>query len=433
MDILLSLQVLQQCSLIRVIGERYQTHPIIRSFCNHHNFVSRKHRDLLINFYIKLASCPYDAQPGRHAEMVVEVNNTKSILFHLLQSNYKDDAKLVNAILEFRKFHSNIGDHSDKLMSQAVQFLQKKDNAIPLLIRCLHSWGKLLYCSSNFISARNKFQEAEKLCSASLENNSSFHADIFCELGQLHILLDALKDAEALYQKALAIHKIANDIIGQGSDYCGLGQIYYRLGKLHEAESLFSKALELHTNANDVLWQGNDNNQLGKIYLRQCEPDKAKTSYFQALDLHKIANDNLGQGHDYNGLGDAYLMLHKPNEAETSFYKALDFHKLANSVLDQGHDYYGLGKVYLSLGRLEKAESSFYKALDLHKVTNSVLGQGNDLLELGKLYVKMSKLKDAKRMFEEALIMHKQAQAPVGQENDEYYLNKVLPKLELSS
>ncbi|KAI0246915.1 hypothetical protein BJV78DRAFT_1157567 [Lactifluus subvellereus] len=399
MDILLSLQVLQQCSMTRVIGERYQTHPIIRCFCNHHDLISKRHRDSLINFYIGLASFdPSYAQPNEHAEMVVEVNNTKAILFHLLESNYEDDAELVNAILMFEDFHSSIGDHSDELIS-------------------------------DYISARNKAQEAEKLCLSSLENNSTLHAKIFCDLGELHLLLNELEDAEALYQKALAIYKIANDNWGQGKGCYGLGQIYARLGKLNEAESSFSKALEFHTNGNEVAWQGDDYDELGEIYLRLGKLDKAKTSFYNALDLHKIANDNLGQGNDYNGLGHAFLELHKPCEAEISFHKALKFHKLANNILGQGNDYCGLGNVYLSLGKLHEAESSFYKALDLHKVANDVLGQGNNFQGLGKLYMKMSQLKDAKSMFEKALIMHTQAQDPVWQKRDQQCLSEVLSKL----
>ncbi|KAI0295655.1 hypothetical protein B0F90DRAFT_1143714 [Multifurca ochricompacta] len=56
MDILSNLRTLQQCSLVHVIGERYQTHPIIRHFCNQQEVISSKYKDSLQNFYINLAS-----------------------------------------------------------------------------------------------------------------------------------------------------------------------------------------------------------------------------------------------------------------------------------------------------------------------------------------------------------------------------------------
>ena len=53
-----------------------------------------------------------------YGEMVLEVNNTKATLLRLLNSKYEDESTLVYASVEFTRFCSNIGDHSDKVMSQ---------------------------------------------------------------------------------------------------------------------------------------------------------------------------------------------------------------------------------------------------------------------------------------------------------------------------
>ncbi|KAI0292825.1 P-loop containing nucleoside triphosphate hydrolase protein [Multifurca ochricompacta] len=105
MDILSNLHVLQQCSLVNVIGERYQTHPIIRRFCNQQSSISPKYKESLQDYYINLASSePSTAQPKKHAEMVLEVNNTKAMLMDLLKSNYENISKLVDAIITFTLF-----------------------------------------------------------------------------------------------------------------------------------------------------------------------------------------------------------------------------------------------------------------------------------------------------------------------------------------
>ncbi|KAI0285744.1 P-loop containing nucleoside triphosphate hydrolase protein [Russula brevipes] len=73
-DILSGLHTLQECSLISVIGERYQPHPIIRNFCNNYISISQKHKDVLRDFYITLAfTMAYDAEASRYAEMVLEI------------------------------------------------------------------------------------------------------------------------------------------------------------------------------------------------------------------------------------------------------------------------------------------------------------------------------------------------------------------------
>ena len=46
-DVLLGLHTLQECSLVRVIGERYQTHLVIQSFCNNHSQYLKDIKQLL--------------------------------------------------------------------------------------------------------------------------------------------------------------------------------------------------------------------------------------------------------------------------------------------------------------------------------------------------------------------------------------------------
>ncbi|KAI0291647.1 P-loop containing nucleoside triphosphate hydrolase protein, partial [Multifurca ochricompacta] len=92
-DIPSGLHVLLQCSLITMSGERYQTHPIIRHFCNKQGFMSPRHEASLKEFYITLASS-YHQQAHNYDEMVLEVNNTKAMLFGLLESNYADHSKV---------------------------------------------------------------------------------------------------------------------------------------------------------------------------------------------------------------------------------------------------------------------------------------------------------------------------------------------------
>ncbi|KAI0295181.1 hypothetical protein B0F90DRAFT_1752585 [Multifurca ochricompacta] len=284
----------------------------------------------------------------------------------VLESNYGDISNLV-------------GDFSDKLISQTVETLQQRQSDSSLIIRCLQIWGRVYYFAT---------QEAERLCSSSPYNNSSLHAGILTHLSELYQLLNALDEAESSHQKALKLHKIANDVLGQGNNHKGLGSIYTRLGRLQEAEA----------------------------------------SYKNALKLHKIANSTLGQGNDHRGLGDTYLRMNKLDEAEASYKNALEFHKAANDVL-------GLGDTYLKLKRPGEAETvrqgwtSYYEALDLHKIANYVMGQGNDLHGLGKVYMERLNLEGARDMFEKALALHKKAHVPMWQKLDQKCLDEVLSKM----
>ena len=432
-NILSSLRTLQECSLISVIGERYQTHPIIRNFCNNYILISKEHKNALRDFYLKLASISYnEAQASTYTEMVLEVNNTQAMLFSLIKSNYKKYAKLVQAITSFTNFHNGIGDHSDKLISLTVEFLQQQDISSSLTIKCLQEWGKLNYYSNNHEIAKYRLQEAEKLCKAGKENQSPLHASIFHWLGRLYLFQGALDKAIASFQNALRLHKLANNIIGQGDNYSGLGKIYIQLNKIQEAKDAFYKALTFHKLSNSNLGQGDDYFELGNIYHRLDNLDEAEVLYHQALKFHRLANGILGQGNDYNKLSHIYLKLNKLNDAKASFYKALEFHQLANDILWQGDDYLGLRHLYFRLNKLNKAYNLFQKALESYKLSNNILYHGNALQNLGRVQMARSQLQDAKTLFENALAMHRQAEDITEQEWDQYYLNEVLLKMNWS-
>ena len=390
-NILSDIYTLQECGIINVIGERYQTHPIIRNFCNSHSLISKELKNALIDFYINLASIRRDsADASSYAEMVLEINNTKAILFSLLRAEYSDYAKLIKAICNFTDFQCDIGEFSDNLISQSVMFLQQKNASTSLIISCLIKWGKLYFYADNHEGAKSKLEEAERLCKASQENQGQLHANILNLLGNIAKYKNALMDAKILYQNALEIYQYINDVLGQGNIYNELGIINHRLDKLQEAEALYQKALK----------------------------------------FHNLADDNTGQGNAYKRLGNIYVELNKLQGAKASYEKAIEFYKLANSIRSQGNVYNQLGDMYLKFNNLSDAKVSYKKALELHKLCNSSLGQGNSLQGLGRVQMARSQLQDAKRLFEDALALHKQAQAINGQANDKKYLNEVLQKME---
>ncbi len=164
LDIISSLQTLVQCSLIKLTEERYQPHPIICHFCLNQPMLLSKDKAIIEDFYLTLAVTQYQTASLKvYNEMVLEVNNTKATIIRLLETNYEDQSKLLNASFELTTFCIDIGDLSDKVISQAVEFAQRNNSAIAQHIQCLQKWGQLYYYSFNLERAQEKMQEAEKL------------------------------------------------------------------------------------------------------------------------------------------------------------------------------------------------------------------------------------------------------------------------------
>jgi hypothetical protein len=58
----------------------------------------------------------------------------------------------------------NIGDLSEKVISQAVEFVQKNSGGIELLIKSFQNGENSIIYANNLEKAQEMLQEAEKLC-----------------------------------------------------------------------------------------------------------------------------------------------------------------------------------------------------------------------------------------------------------------------------
>ena len=432
-DMISCLQTLLQCSLIKLNEERYLPHPIIRHYCLNKGMLLLEHKAVIEDFYITLALCEFHKAASEvYGEMVLEANNTKATLLSLLDSNYPDESTLINASTTFTAFCVSTGDHSDKVISQAVKFVQKNSGTRLLLIKSFYQWGYLAYHASHWEKAKEKLQEAEKLCLFSLEANSQLYVFILRYLGDVYVRQNALDDAEACYQRALSNCKDGNNIYGQGVLHSRLGELYRSQQKLDEATTQYQMTIQCHKDINVPGFQGKGYRGLGWIYMKQNRMIEAEAALQKALEFHRAKNSLINQGDDYHILGDLYLCLKRPEDAMTTCQKALEFHKRANNILGQGNDHQLLGHIYLFQVKLNEAESSIKKALELYTVAQDAIGQGDAYCAMGQIYIMRGQFNDAERMFEKAMVFHKKAQNSFAEKEDVKFLNFVRSQLKKS-
>ena len=426
-DITLCLQTLLQCSLIKLIKERYQPHPIVRHFCSHQSMVLPMHKKILENFYLTLAFSDFDkASPETYEEMMLEVNNTKATVLQLLKSNYQEESWLIEGSINFTSFCISLGDLSETLTSQGVEFVQRNSGSFDLLIRCFQVWGKLHFYSNNLEKAQEKLQEAEKLC---LSSGNQLYGYILEDLGDIYHQLDEFNNAVACYEKALKLHQDNNDVLHEGNSYLGLGYLSLRQGKIDEALMLYQSAIRCHEEVNTPLRLGSDYDGLGQVYMQQNRSIEAESAFQNALKFHRTANSFLAQGHDYVNLGKLYLKLDKLDDAKDACEKALELYKSCNNTLGLGDVYQRFGDIYVSQGKMDEAESSFKKALEFCTMAKYAYGQGLALSQLGYIYMTIGQLYDAKSMFEQAMSFHKKAQNSTWEKHTADYLSYVMAQM----
>ena len=431
LDVTLCLQTLLQCSLIKIIKERYQPHPIVCHFCLNQGMALPMHEAILKDFYITFANLSASDSTSSEAyeQMLLEVNNTKATLLRLLESNYEDQSRLVEASITFTGFCIQIGDHSEKLISQAVQYIQRNSGCKKLLIESFQKWGRLYEYSNDLEGAQEKLQEAEKLCLSEPSIHDQLYGDILLSLGSLYHQQNAFNDAEACYQKALRIFQEINDVHAQGTSYSGLGYLCIRQGKINEAFTLYQSAIQCHQLVNATSCIGGDYEGLGQLYMLQNRLIEAESAFQAALKFHKIANAFLEQGRDYGSLEDLYLRLNKLEDAIAACEKALEVCESVNYTLGQANVHKTFGNIYLSQDRMNEAEGSFKRALELYTLSNNDWGQGKVLSELGCIYMQRQQLHDAKEMFEKAMYLHRKIQDRRTEKVNAEYFSAVIAQI----
>ena len=375
-DISRSLDTLLGRSLaVRTADKRVQVNSLVRLYCENHALLAPGDRRALRDYYVTLASHGYDnLSPDLFKRMTTEANNMESVLKNSLAWTPPSEIiPVVEAIIAYTQFCSYIGNFSDAVITRAIQVQGLSEETL---------------------------------------------GDCLTSLGSIYLSDDKVTSAEKQFQRALAVHQKAQDVIGQANDYCYLGDVLYRSDKMEEAKTHYQRAYDLNVKADGKYGQANALTHLGDTY-RKLGNLKESCSYYQrSLLLHQEHHDQLGQANSLKGLGHIHLRMDNINLARDCFEQALELHKAVNDLVGQANDMSSLADIYQRLDNLAKAEEAYKKALHLHNQANDDLGRGNALSHLGDLYRKQNKLSEAEEHYTQALQSHEKAFDKLGQAND---------------
>ncbi|KAJ5201210.1 hypothetical protein N7449_006013 [Penicillium cf. viridicatum] len=289
-------------------------------------------------------------------------------------------------------------------------------------------WGAFhglgdLYCD------QSKLKEAEKMYQRALAGQETAlgpdHTstlNIVNNLGLLYKDQGKLKEAEEMYQRALAGYDKA-----LGPDYMSilntvnnLGILYKDQGKLKEAEEMYQRALVGYEKAlgPDHTSTLNTVNNLGLLYSDQGKLKEAEDMYQRALAGQEkaLGPDHTSTLNTVNNLGNLYSDQERLKEAEEIYQRALAGYETAlgpdhTSTLNTVNN---LGLLYKDQGKLKEAEEMYQRALAGFE---TALGPDHtstlDSVHcLGILYKDQGKLKEAEEMYQRALVGRDTALGP---------------------
>ncbi|KAB8231567.1 Pfs, NB-ARC and TPR domain protein [Aspergillus alliaceus] len=240
----------------------------------------------------------------------------------------------------------------------------------------------------------------------------------FHGLGNLYSNQGKLKEAEQMYQRALAGSEkaLGPDHISTLEIVNNLGVLYKDQGKLKKAEQMFQRVLvdnEKALGPDHIFTLGTVNN-LGIIYSDQGKLKKAEQVYQQALAGREkaLGPDHISTLFTVNNLGLLYRDQGKLKEAEQMYQRALAGFEEAlgpdhtSTLFTVNNLVNNLGLLYSDQGKLKEAERMYQRALAGYK---EALGPDHistlfTVNNLGLLYRDQGKLKEAESIYQQALV-----------------------------
>ncbi|KAH9225153.1 hypothetical protein K456DRAFT_1879191 [Colletotrichum gloeosporioides 23] len=307
-------------------------------------------------------------------------------------------------------------NHADQCFKKEVVDVGKEE------IWMFHSLGNLYSDQGRLKDAKAMYERALQGKEKALGPDHTSTLDTVHNLGNLYSDQGRLKDAKAMYERALQGKEraLGPDHTSTLMTVNNLGLLYKDQGRLKEAEAMYEQALQSyekalgpdHTSTLDTV----DN--LGNLYSDQGRLKEAEAMYERALQGYEKA---LGPDHTstlstVNNLGLLYSDQGRLKEAKAMYERALQGKEKAlgpdhRSTLRTVHN---LGLLYSDQGRLKEAEAMYERALQgreeaLGPDHPSTLKTVNNL---GNLYKDQGRLKEAEAMHERALQSKEKALGP---------------------
>ena len=221
-----------------------------------------------------------------------------------------------------------------------------------------------------------------------------------------------LDDAQAQYERALALYRQAGSVAGEANCIKGLGDIARARSDLDDAQAQYERALALYRQGGGVLGEANCIQGLGDIALIRSDLDDAQAQYERALPLVQQAGDVLGEANCIKSLGDIALIRSDLDDAQAQYERALPLYRQAGSVGGEANCINSLGDIARAHSDLDDAQAQYERALALYRQGGDVLGEANCILGLGDIALDRSDLDDARTHYEQALLLYQAIPRP---------------------
>jgi CHAT domain-containing protein/Tfp pilus assembly protein PilF len=224
---------------------------------------------------------------------------------------------------------------------------------------------------------------------------------------QILFIFGEPQQALALEQQALTLARALQHPYGQTVALQAVALISQSLGDWQQAQECLQQALPLQRAAGNKFGEAVTLNNLGGLHMQSGELQKALEYYGQALPLHQAQGNQPGVAVALNNLGETHRLLGDYEQARDYFHRALELRRALQDARGEGTTLSNIGLTYLSEGNLPRALEHYNRALPLRRTTGDAAGEASTLNNLGATYLKAGELQKALEHITPALALNR--------------------------
>ena len=264
--------------------------------------------------------------------------------------------------------------------------------------------GEQALRTSAFRNAARYFQRALTLLETEqVQAPQVSPARLYYGLGEAHVGLGGLKDAQPHLHKSLELARQGHDQKTTAEALSFLGGVALRLGEMEQAEARLQESLLIAREIQDQPILANTLLRLGNIASARGEYAQATRFFEEGLTLARAIHDEVKMATLLNGLGIVGLMSQSLEAAQRHFEEAQGFFRTIGNrtgvLLTLGN----LGTVVSKLGRPGEARQLYEQALRLSDEIGDRRLRGALLDNLGEVAYELEDDLEATWYFKESL------------------------------
>jgi tetratricopeptide (TPR) repeat protein len=195
-----------------------------------------------------------------------------------------------------------------------------------------------------------------------------------------------LPDAIAVHRVALQAARRLSDLPAQGYSLRMLGNGHLLLGELDEAQAQYEHAREVYRQLGDSLRQAHVHIGLGVIFNRQGRYLEGLHEEEQALPLFRAAGHRVSEATALNNLGHSHGLIGDHETALTYGQQALALQQELGYRRGEAEAWDSVGLAYQHLGRYADAVTAYQQALALFEDLGHRYSEAETLVNLGNTH-----------------------------------------------